>query len=214
MHPCRVADLWLESVHQHGSSRTGHWFSLLNCFVSNIHTIQAHTYTVNKIYGLAKEIALALFSMTEQADWRVEYSTEFGHHYQHWYGRGEFLCQPKRTRQTGFRQCLFLRQRRAPHQFDHVPFPLRFLGSVFLSRPRCSRGEINSATTTRHSTKNNGVKNRKGLETEPLPAIPHFTLSQLSQDITTPGKSKRRLVYDGASALPLEHTFVPPIKLL
>jgi hypothetical protein len=36
----------------------------------------------------------------------------------------------------------------------------------------------------------NSPKKRKGLESEPLPAKPHFTPSQNAWDITTPGKSK------------------------
>jgi hypothetical protein len=45
-------------------------------------------------------------------------------------------------------------------------------------------------------------KKQKGLETEPLAAKPHFTPSQKTWDITTPGKAKTTLRRSRASALP------------
>ena len=47
-----------------------------------------------------------------------------------------------------------------------------------------------------------GPKKRKGLESEPLPAKPHFTPSQESLGHHHPGKIKNHFACDGASVLP------------
>jgi hypothetical protein len=52
------------------------------------------------------------------------------------------------------------------------------------------------------SNKRVGPKKRKGLESEPLPAKPHFTPSQTNLGHHHPGKIKNHLACIGASTLP------------